>query len=176
MRINDFRSQLGAGGARPNQFQVKLNLPGNVGLGDHNLLVTGAAAPASTVNPAIIQYRGREVKFAGERIFDPWTVTIVNGTDFKIRDEIEAWMDAMNDRELNNGDIRLADYTSDIVVEHLDRNDGILGTWELMGAFPINMSEIALQYAQNDILEEFTVTFQYQYYTWQKGNGGKQKK
>ena len=176
MQINDFRSQLGAGGARPNQFRVKLNLPNGEGLGDHNLLVTGAAAPASTVNPAIIQYRGREVKFAGERIFDPWTVTIVNGTDFKIRDAIESWMDGMNDRELNSRDLRLDQYTSDIVVEHLDRNDGILGTWELMGSFPINMSEIALQYAQNDILEEFTVTFQYQYYTWQKGNGGNQQK
>jgi len=26
------------------------------------------------------------------------------------------------------------------------------------------MSEIALQYAQNDVIEEFTVTFQYQNY------------
>ena len=175
--ISAFKGALKNGGARPNQFRVQLSFPqSRTGDADTDLLVTGAALPASTVNPAIIQYRGREIKFAGERIFDPWTVTIVNGTDFKIRDAIESWMDGMNDRELNSGDLRLDQYTSDIVVEHLDRNDGILGTWELMGAFPINMSEIALQYAQNDILEEFTVTFQYQYYTWQKGNGGNQQK
>ena len=31
------------------------------------------------------------------------------------------------------------------------------------------MSEIALQYAQNDILEEYTVTFQYQDYIGGEG-------
>ena len=74
----------------------------------------------------------------------------------------------MNDK-VNNGAAAMtpADYQVDLTVEHLDRNDLVLpgGTYVLHDAFPINMSEIALQYAQNDVIEEFTVTFQYQHYT-----------
>jgi len=64
MNITEFKARLGAGGARPNQFRVLLGFPGYVTGVDtsYSLLVTGAAVPASTVNPAIIQYRGREVK------------------------------------------------------------------------------------------------------------------
>lgn len=168
MNITDFKARLGAGGARPNQFRVLLGFPGYVTGVDvsHSILVTGAAVPASTVNPAIIQYRGREVKLAGERIFDPWTITIVNDTTQNLRRAFEQWMQGMNGKDNNEGLLTPSQYQADIVVQHLDRNDDVLpgGTYTLRGAFPINLSEIALAYAQNDILEEFTVTFQYQYY------------
>ena len=168
MNITDFKARLGAGGARPNQFRVLLGFPAYVTGVDtsYSLLVTGAAVPASTVNPAIIQYRGREVKLAGERIFDPWTVTIVNDTNQSLRRPMEQWMEGMNQTAENTGILNPADYQADIVVQHLDRNDDVLpgGTYTLRNAFPIQMSEIALAYAQNDILEEFTGTFQYQHY------------
>ena len=75
-------------------------------------------------------------------------------------------MDERNDRSSNEGVLTPRDYQADLIVEHLDRNDEVLpgGTYTLRNSFPINMSEIALQYAQNDIFEEFTVTFQYTYY------------
>jgi|TARA_B100002019_G_scaffold54947_3_gene47098 hypothetical protein len=167
MNIEEFRSRLGAGGARPNQFRVTLNFP-TIAESDntYSILVSGAAIPASTVNPAIIQYRGREIKLAGERIFDPWTVTIINDTNQSLRRPFEQWLDSMNQKDDNRGNLNPVDYFQDIEIEHLDRNDAVLpgGKYILYDAFPINMSEIALQYAQNDIIEEFTVTFQYQRY------------
>ena len=166
MNIEEFKARLG-GGARPNQFRVKLGFPAYVVGADpsYSLLVTGAL-PASNVNPAIIQYRGREVKLAGERIFDPWTITVVNDSEFSLRAPFEEWMNGMNDRESNEGVLTPRDYMTDIVVEHLDRNDKVLpnGVYTLRNAFPIQMSEIALNYAQNDIFEEFTVTWQYTHY------------
>ncbi len=169
MDIKAFKSKLGAGGARPNQFEVELTFPSFVNVPDlsASLLVTGAAMPASTVNPAIIQYRGREVKLAGERIFDPWTITIVNDSSQLLRRPFEEWLNGMNHRETNDTVAPLPrDYQSDITVTHLDRNSDPLpgGIVTIRDAFPINMSEVALQYAQNDIIEEFTVTFQYQWY------------
>ena len=168
MNIEEFKARLGAGGARPNQFRVSLAFPSYVPGVDpsYSLLVTGAALPASNVNPAIIQYRGREIKMAGERIFDPWTITVVNDSNFSLRKPFETWMNGLNDRETNEGVLTPREYQSDLVVEHLDRNDEVLtgGTYTLRNAFPIQMSEIALQYAQNDIFEEFTVTFQYMHY------------
>ena len=172
MDISKFKGLLGAGGARPNQFRVILNWPGyvtSVPDREYALLVTGAALPASTVNPTLVQYRGREVKLAGERIFDPFTITIVNDTEFSLRRPFEAWMDGMNDLTDNTGYITPRDYQVDMSVEHLDRNDGVLQTYKLNSAFPINMSEIALQYGQNDVIEEYTVTFQYQHYTTTRG-------
>jgi len=167
MNIEEFRSRLGAGGARPNQFRVTLNFPTIAeSYNTYSILVSGAAIPASTVNPAIIQYRGREIKLAGERIFDPWTVTIINDTNQSLRRPFEQWLDSMNQKDDNRGNLNPVDYFQDIEIEHLDRNDATLpgGKYILYDAFPINMSEIALQYAQNDIIEEFTVTFQYQRY------------
>ena len=167
MDISKFKGLLGAGGARPNQFRVLLNWPGyvtSVPDREYSLLVTGAALPASTVNPTLVQYRGREVKLAGERIFDPWTVTIINDTEMSLRKPFEQWMNGMNDLELNTGVLAPTDYQVDLQVEHLDRNDEVLMTYTLYNAFPINMSEIALQYGQNDVIEEFTVTFNFSHY------------
>jgi hypothetical protein len=131
---------------------------------EYSLLVTGAALPASTVNPTIVQYRGREVKLAGERIFDPFTITVVNDTNMSLRRPFEEWMNGMNDLEANTGILNPIDYQVDMEVQHLDRNDETLMTYTLYNAFPINMSEIALQYGQNDVIEEFTVTFNYSHY------------
>lgn len=167
MDISKFKGLLGAGGARPNQFRVLLNWPGyvtSVPDREYALLVTGAALPASTVNPTLVQYRGREVKLAGERIFDPWTVTIMNDTEMSLRKPFEEWMNGMNDLELNTGALAPTEYQADIEVHHLDRNDEPLMKYKLYNAFPINMSEIGLQYGQNDVIEEFTVTFNYSHY------------
>lgn len=169
MRINDFKNRLTAGGARPNQFRVQLVWPTGVSVPvntQNDILISGAAIPASTVNPVITQYRGREVKFAGERIFDPWTITIINDAKQSLRAPFESWMELMNNKDDNGGTLAWEGYQTDLTVEHLDRNDNVInkGKYTLKDAFPINMSEIALQYAQNDIIEEFTVTFQYQTY------------
>ena len=73
-------------------------------------------------------------------------------------------MELINNKTDNSGNISWDSYQVDMSVEHLDRNNVAIQSYTLVQAFPINMSEIALQYAQNDIIEEFTVTFQYQHY------------
>jgi len=171
MDISKFKGALGAGGARPNQFEVRLTFPQLLGsnIGEKSLLVTGASLPASNVNPTLLQYRGREIKLAGERIFDPFTITIVNDTEFSLRRPFEKWMNLMNNLVTNTGVTQPEKYQCDVTVVHLDRNETPLQTYLLADAFPINMSEIALQYGQNDVVEEFTVTFQYQHYTTSDG-------
>jgi hypothetical protein len=174
MQIDTFKGLLGNGGARPNQFRVTLNTPDGT-LGDYNLLVTGASLPSSNINPTILQYRGREIKFAGERTFDPFTVTIVNDTNFTVHGALMTWMDMINGAQSNEGVTDWQSYTQQLVVEQLTREAGdsetAIATYILEGAFPINVSEIALNYGQNDVIEEFSVTFQYQYYTYQSASG-----
>ena len=56
--IQNFKTALADGGARPNQFKVTLSFPVGQASANEQLLVSGAALPASTVNPVITQYRG----------------------------------------------------------------------------------------------------------------------
>jgi hypothetical protein len=163
--ISSFRNALGAGGARPNQFLVTLTFPPLVGAGNSastSLTVTSAALPASNVNPTILQYRGREVKFAGERTFDPWTCSIVNDTNMTLRTLMERWSNLLNDRTNNGGQTTPTSYMADLMVQQLDRNDTVLRTYNIYDAFPITVSEVGLSYGSNDVISEFTVTFQYQ--------------
>ena len=166
MDISQFKNKLGAGGARPNQFLVTLTFPAAVGAGssDDSLLVTSAALPASNVNPTIVQYRGREVKFAGERTFDPWTITVMNDTSMKMRRIFEAWSNLMNNRVDNGGALAPATYMCDLEVAQLDRNDATIRKYNIYNAFPITVSEVALAYSANDVISEFNVTFQYSHF------------
>jgi hypothetical protein len=174
MQLDTFKGLLGNGGVRANQFRITLTTPDG-SLGDYNLLVTGASLPSSNINPTVVQYRGREIKFAGERTFDPFTVTIVNDNAFTIHGALMNWMEMINGANSNEGVTDWQSYTQQLIVEQLTREQGdsesALATYTLEGAFPINVSEIALNYGQNDTVEEFTVTFQYQYYTYESGSG-----
>ena len=80
--VERFKSALVNGGARPNQFAVQISFPSYVSqatrvAGESPFLVNVAELPGQVVNPAIVLYRGREVKFAGDRIYAPWTTTIL---------------------------------------------------------------------------------------------------
>lgn len=168
--VDQFKASLLGGGARANQFFVALTFPGYVSLGSlataqGAFLVNSAALPGSIVNPTIVPYRGREVKFAGERIFQPWTITVYNDVTFNIRNKLEQWMAGMNALETGSGKINPREYQSEIFVTQLDRNNQPLKVYQLAGAFPVDLGDIQLNYGDNDTIETYTVTFQYQHYT-----------
>jgi hypothetical protein len=164
MNIANFRSQLGKGGARPNQFLVTLTFPGGIGVGDQNLLVTSASLPGSNVAPAIVQYRGREVPLAGERNFDPWTISVLNDTDMFLRSKFEAWSDKMNSRLGNDAVDGLlpSSYMVQMYVAQLDRNDAVIRRYTISDAWPIQVGEVSLDYGQDNTISQFQVTFRYQ--------------
>lgn len=164
--IDDFKSKLKGGGARPNLFKVTLNFPGYAG-GDVELasfLCKGASLPGSVINPMEVPFRGRQLKVAGDRPFENWTVTVINDTDFNVRDAVERWMNGINAHSANTGITNPLDYQTDLLVEQLDKDESILKTYNIRGAFPSNLSEIDLNYETVDTIEEFTVEFSYQYW------------
>ena len=164
MDISQFKGLLGAGGARPNQFRVDMTYPAVLGIksSSQSLLISSAALPASNVNPCIVLYRGREVRLAGERTFDPWSITVINDTTMGMRDNFERWSNILNDR-FNNGGVIIPDlYMADLLVHQLDRNDATIRSYIIRGAFPIVVSETGLRYDLNDHVSEFSVTLVYQ--------------
>lgn len=164
--VDDFKSKLRGGGARSNLFKATINFPIYAG-GDVELtsfLCEAAQLPASTISPIVIPFRGRQLKIAGDRAFDPWTVTIINDTDFKIRNAMERWMNGMNAHSANTGLTNPVDYEADLVVEQLDKNGSTLKTYNFRGCFPTAISGIDVSYATENEIERFTVEFQVQYW------------
>ena len=188
--IDKFKSRLTGGIARPNLFEVVLAFPDGVvdaSVADIDpktrFLVKAAALPASNIAPISVPFRGRQLKIAGDRTFDEWTITVINDTDLAIRGSFERWMNSMSKVSDNAGNINPEDYTRDAFVYQLgrsavdsasqssDQNMPVLRTYKFYSIFPTNVSQIDLSYDSSDSVEEFTVTLQVQW--WEaSGNGG----
>ena len=165
--VDFFKAKLAGGGARPNLFQATLNFPGFVGgnTDQASFMVRAASLPGSTIPEMIVPFRGRQLKIAGDRTFEAWGTTIINDVDFAIRDNIETWMNGMNEHRNNTGLTNVADYIADLKIEQLDKAGLVIKTYNFIGAFPTNLSPIDLAYDANDQIEEFTCEWSYQYWT-----------
>lgn len=177
MSILDFKSNLLGGGARPNQFRVELNFPSIVGgtteaARKAQFLCNAASLPGSNIEVAPIPYRGRIVPLAGERVFTPWQITVVNDTDFAIRDAFENWMQVINSVRNNTGATNPLSYTAQMSVHQLDRNGNVIKSYTFIDAWPSNLGDIQLSYAANNVVEEFPVTLQYAYWETSTTNSG----
>lgn len=177
MDITKFRAGMTGDGARPNLFQIQVNLPAQLqtlntgGRFADKLDISCRAAqiPGSTLGKVVAQYQGREVFFAGNRTFADWTITVINDEDFLVRRTIEQWMAALNSHRTN---VRRADlinpssYAADCIVEHLGKAgpDSVIARYRMFSAFPIDLSPIELEWGTNDALEEYTVTFSFDYW------------
>ena len=166
--INDFKARLSGGGARANQFKVTMPFPGYSAVGgetsDLAFLCQATALPGMSIAPIAVPFRGRVLNIAGDRTFNPWSVTIMNDTDFKLYRAFERWMNGINNMTDNEGLTNPVDYQVDIFVDHLDRNGATLKSYTLRGAFPTSLADIDLSYSDNNSIETFTTSFTYQYF------------
>jgi hypothetical protein len=183
--INDFKARLVGGGARPNLFECVINFPDFIDNDterdtDMRFMIKTASMPASTINVIDVPFRGRNLKVAGDRTFDPWTITIINDTNFRIRNTFEQWMNFINRHDDNAGIITPASYQREMLVYQLSRGTvnpsgatgggatlanttdkmEVLKTYKFYGCFPTAISAIDLSYDQPDSIEEFTVDLQ----------------
>ena len=184
--ITDFRSRLKGGGTRANLFEVQMSFPTYLSVSDENetindipFLVKAAEIPASNIGNIPVPFRGRVLPIAGDRTFDPWTVTIINDTNFRLRDVMERWSDSINDLQTAQGRTNPEEYQTKASVIQLDRlgkkpGDTIreLRTYDFTGIYPNVVSSIPLDHGATDTIEEFQVTFNYLFYEV-KGLSGK---
>ena len=183
--LEQFKGRMLGGGARPNLFECELNFPA-ISLPDGStadslsdstrFLIKAAALPASNLGIIDVPFRGRNLKIAGDRTFDPWTITVINDINFNIRTAFERWMNIINKHEDNAGLINPFDYQQDAVVRQLGRAGvngnvpisdttlPVLKQYKFYGIFPTAVSYIALSYDSSDTIEEFTVDLQVQWW------------
>ena len=185
--ITNFRDRLVGGGARPNLFEVNIELPdGVIGEADFRdavrFMVKAAEIPAANIGNIPVPFRGRVLPVAGDRTFDPWTVTVINDSKFNIRDAMEQWSNKINDLQFDVGDISPSNYQTKAEVFQLSRGGktssasstggetiNVLRSYNFEGLYPSVVSSIPLDYGATDSIEEFQVTFNYLF--WTVGNG-----
>ena len=73
-------------------------------------------------------------------------------------------MNGINNMTDNEGIANPADYQVDGFIDQLDRNGSTLKSYTYRGLFPTNLASIPLNYADNDKIEEFDVTFAIQFF------------
>lgn len=168
--ISSFKAQMKAGGARSNSFKCIITPPQGLVAGAAlagskiEFMAKSASLPDATVAPIQVSYRGRPVNFAGERTFSPWTVTLYNDNDFIVRNAFENWVNEISRAESTNGTLAPSEYQVDMEVYQLDRNDVQLKKYIFRDAFPTNVSDIGLSWDANNQIQEYSVTFQYNFW------------
>ena len=175
--ISEFRKAIGAG-SRPNLFKVQVTPPRQTGydVTSFEYLCRSGSLPSATLGTIEIPMNGgRRLKMGGDRTFAEWTSTVLNDENFKIRSVMEKWQ---NDIVKTNFEITgtlgnrsaVADLTGGLygtVMIYQLKEDGSSvpnGSYRLKNCWPSDISAIDLSYDTTDAVEDFTVTWTYDYF------------
>ena len=170
--VAEFRANMIGDGARPNLFSVSLVFPtiatnGTAAGQQTTFMAKSAQLPGSTVGTVPVFYFGRELKFAGNRTFTDWTLQIINDENFLIRNSLESWMNSINSHagNIRNGAAASpSSYTVDAIVTQYGKTGNVLKEYKFVGVFPLDIAPIDLDWGSNDVIEEYSATFAFQYW------------
>ena len=166
--VNEIRSNLKLGGARPTLFRVDLTSPFTNELNSiASFMVQATSLPGSTISPIEVPYWGRKIKVAGDRTFEDWQVNVMNDEDFKVRHALELWHNKINSLRGNLNTTLTAspgNYKQQAKVHQYSKTGDIVRTYEFTGIFPISISPIELSWDATNQIETFTTTFAYDYF------------
>ena len=180
--ISNFKSQLKGGGARPNLFEVDVTCATgwlDEAEREFKFLCKATSMPTQTIGSVDVPFRGRILKVAGDRTFEPWSVTVINDESFDIRQSFEQWQELINGITSGNGAVEPSSYMSQGTIRQLGRTQigsrdpgsaggagqggDVLYTYTVRDIWPSEIGSIDLSYESSDAIEEFTVTFQVNY-------------
>lgn len=170
-------------GARANLFRITPSfgggLLGNADSADatsrFSFLCKAAQLPGSTLGVIEVPFvAGRRLKLGGDRTFAEWTTTILNDRDQRIRAFLESIQEVFATTDYEQTIKGTADGSEDetdsgslttMTVEQLDQAGNAINTYILENCWPTDISTIDLSYDSTDVIEEFTVTWAYDYFT-----------
>ena len=165
--LSTFKSALQYGGARPALFDFQIYSVGLAGvtLTDTPLYCNVSSIPPLTVTPIEKQYFGRTVKIPGDIVYGDLTTTVMNAEDYSVRNAIEKWMDKMNGHVSNKGFSNNTDWVTDLELIQYSKDGESLMYYEFIDCWPQTLAEIPLSYDTASDIEQFDVTWAYNYYT-----------
>lgn len=170
--LQSMKTAIGAG-ARSNIFKVSYSGGGlNDVASNFSFLTKAAALPNSTVGLIEVPFRGRRLKLAGDRVFNEWTATVLNDETFAIREALEAHQNVFTQVDFESdsiGNRNLEGSRSTITVEQLNASGTPIRKYDLINCFASEIGQIDLSYDTTDTVEEYTVTWTYDYFTTTTG-------
>lgn len=171
--IEEFRKALGAG-SRPNLFLIKVTPPAAYNFTGFEYVCRSASLPSATVGLVeVATIGGRKLKMGGDRTFAEWTTTVLNDENFYIRSKFEHWQSAMvktnyNLTTVGNRSVGAGTLVNGTIsIFQLDADGKSVGPnaeYKLVNCWPSDISSIDLSFDTTDTVEEFTVTWSYDYY------------
>ena len=166
--VASFRANgLKGGGARPTQFEVYIFPPfGTNAASNIRFLARATQLPPAPLDSIPVPYFGRKIKVAGDREFPDWTVTILNDEDWAVRTMMESWSNRMNTMVSNVMDESMfpLNYKASAKVLQYGKTGNAIAAYDMIGIFPVNVDAIPLDWDQTNTIEQFDVTFAYDYW------------
>jgi len=170
--ISNFRAALNRDGARPSLFRVKCMAPSwvNLPLEKFTFLARAASIPSSQLGERQVDYFGQTIKLAGDRTYPDYEIQVINDESFDIHNAVERWHNGISQYSRTDAvrvDGALADplsYTGTVIIEQFGKEGTIIKTYELINAWPGAISGIQLDWRDKDNIEEFSVSFKYDYF------------
>lgn len=155
MNIETFKGQF-KNLARMNRFEVEV-----IGL-DNSLkfFAKGANLPGTNVPVMPVNYQGRIVNLDGDRVYEPFEMTVYGDEDMTIRKQCEAWMFAYNNPVTNVGTL----VKTEAFVTVLNRDGSVATKFLLHGCIISNVASVAMDWGTNDTPMEFSVTIDFDYH------------
>lgn len=149
--------------ARPNKFMVEIP-----SLSDRfRFMAKGASVPGYKTGETSRGFMGLKSYLAGDISFEPWTVTVYNDAEFGVWDEIHQWFYQTNATDGNVFGATPAEYKRLGFVHHYKRDTTgkkPSKTFGMHGFFPTEVSEIRLDWEDNNSVEVFDVVFRYDFF------------
>lgn len=178
--ITAFKSAIGAG-SRPNLFRIQVAPPAGYVLPNFTFLCRSASLPADSMGLIEVPMNaGRRLKLAGDRTFPDFTTTVLSDEAFIIRSNVEKWqndivktnfaLDTIGRRSVavTEEESTTALTTGTMEVYQLDGTgaDVDKGKVKIYNCWPSDISAIDLSYDTSDTIEEFTITWTYDYHIY----------
>ena len=166
--LGTFTGALNQGGARPSLFEFQITgAPSTVddSLSDVHLYCNVSEIPPLTLTPIERQYFGRTVKIPGDLVFADLSTTIINTEKYNVRNEIEKWMEFINDTGSNKSKTAANFGTGTGELVHYQKDGTDTMTYKFIDIWPTTIAEIPLSYDTASDIETFDVTWAYNYYT-----------
>ena len=175
------------GGNRSHLYNVQMDYPTGIsGLGSGSgqggadqmtrFTVRAVNLPPSQVNPIRVPYRGRILKWPGDRVYFPWTFRVLddnasNGTS-SVWKNLQKWSNYINDHETNRSSDDWSGFTTTWTIDQVgygsegnDTGDNPVKRVQLVDCWPTSIGPITMDSNAIDTLVEFTVTVEYSYFT-----------
>jgi len=152
------------GGTRLNRFEVTSSCL------DYNrpYHIRAAQIPGAYISAIGLNYFGRTIELPGERVYQPWQVTILDDTGSqKVYDNFKKWQHNIGNRDLktyvNIDEAFTCNFT---VKQYKTDSDTVEKSFTLFNVWPIQVGPIELDMSKDNQLCQFTVTFAYSHFDY----------